>query len=147
MYSLSYPLPSLSGRGLVVELHGLLRTEMDAGEALRAVVAAMGFAIRKGDVALWTHVSADAAAYTKVGVDGGREHRQRAALHTGTCAQRADRSPPCVVQTVRAGGDFFGDVLQPLSVLLELPHLLVGIAPKTDGTVVGYADLLTVCQL
>ena len=73
-------------RGLMVELHGLLRAEVDAGEALRAVVAAMGFAIRKGNVALWTHVSADAAAYTKVGVDGGREHRQGAALHTGTGA-------------------------------------------------------------
>lgn len=52
------------GRRLAVELHSLLRAEMDTGETLRAVVAAMGFAIRKGDVALWTHVGADATAHT-----------------------------------------------------------------------------------
>ena len=66
-------------RGLAVELHGLLRTEVDAGEALRAVVAATGFAVREGDVALRAHVSADAATHTEVGVDSRRKHRQCAA--------------------------------------------------------------------
>ena len=69
------------GRGLVVELHSLLRTEVDAGEALRAVVAATGFAVRKGNVPLRAHVSANAATHTKVGIYGRREHRQRAAIH------------------------------------------------------------------
>lgn len=67
------------GRGLAVELDGLLRAEVDAGEALRAVVAATGFAVLEGDIALRAHVSADAAAHTKVGVDSRREHRQCAA--------------------------------------------------------------------
>lgn len=39
------------GSGFVVEFHGLLRTEVDAGEALRAVIATMGFAIRMDGVA------------------------------------------------------------------------------------------------
>lgn len=70
------------GCGLVVEFHGLLRTEMDAGKALCAIATALGLAIRKGNVPLWAHLGADAAAHAQVGIDGWREHRQRSALHT-----------------------------------------------------------------
>ena len=132
------------GRGLEVELHGLLRTEVDAGEALRAVAAAVGFAVRKRDVALRAHVSADAATHAQVGVDGRREHRQRAALHTGKGAQGTYRIPPRIVQTMRSGGNLIGDTIEPLCVLLELPYLLVGVAPEADSAVVGYADFLAV---
>lgn len=69
------------GRGLAVEFHGLLRAEVDAGEALRAVVAAMGFAVGEGDIALRAYFGANAATHAQVGVDGGCEHRQRAALY------------------------------------------------------------------
>ena len=132
------------GRRLAVELDGLLRAKVDAGEALRAVVAAAGFAVREGDVPLRAHVSADAAAHAEVSVDGGREHRQCAALHTGTGTQRAYRSPPRVMQTMRSSGNLLGDALQPRGVLLELPDLLVGVAPEADSAVVGHADFLAV---
>ena len=59
------------GRGLAVELDGLLRTEIDEGEALRAVIAAMGFDVREGDVPLRAHVGADAAATQRSGLTAG----------------------------------------------------------------------------
>ena len=132
------------GRGLAVEFHGLLRAEVDAGEALRAVVAAMGFAVGEGDIALRAHLGADAATHTQVGVDGGCEHRQRAALYARKGAQRAYGPPPRIVKTVRAGGNLLGNTLQPFGVFLELPDLFVGVAPEADSAVVRHADLLAV---
>lgn len=134
------------GRGLAIEFHGLLRAEMDAGEALRAVVAAMGFAVGEGDIGLRAYVSANAATYAQVGVDGGCEHRQRAALYARKGAQRAYGPPPHIVKTVRAGGNLLGNTLQPFGVFLELPDLFVGVAPETDSAIVRHADLLAVSQ-
>lgn len=49
------------GCGFATELHRLLRTEMYAGQALSAAVAAKGLAVGQADVALWTHLSTNAA--------------------------------------------------------------------------------------
>lgn len=131
---------------LAAELHGLLRAEVDAGEALRAMLPAPGLAIGDDDVFLRTDVGADAASNALLHIDGRSEHRQCATLHSRHGAQRPDRPPPGITQAMCLRFDLLYDTLQPRRILSELPHLVVGVSAEAQRTVVRNTDLLTVIQ-
>ena len=57
-------------RGLVVEFHGLMGAEMQAGEAHGALASDVGLAVNNRDVLLWTNLGADATADAFFGVVG-----------------------------------------------------------------------------
>lgn len=61
-----------AGRRFAIEFDGLLWTEMDASQALRAVVAAAGFAVGNGYVVLRAYFGTDTTADAFVAIDSRR---------------------------------------------------------------------------
>lgn len=135
------------GGGFAVELHGLLRTEMDAGETLGTVGAAKGFAVDNGDIVLRTDIPAYPTGDALVKIYCRREHGQRATLHGGNGAQGSSQPPPGIVAAVYPCGDVGGDTLQASGIAVELPHLVVGVAAEANGAVVGHTNLVAVGHL
>ncbi len=78
-------------RGLVVEFHGLMWAEMQAGEAHGALASYVGLAVNNRDVLLWTNLGADATADAFFGVVGGHGDFLCLCGNAGTVEQPAQR--------------------------------------------------------
>lgn len=133
-----------AGRRFAIEFDGLLWTEMDASQALCAVVAAVGFAIGNGYIALWAYFGTDTTADAFVAIYSRCEQGQCLSLYGGKGAQGSRQSPPRIVATVDTGSDVGSYAFKATGIAIELPHLVVGVAAEAYGTIVRHTYLVAV---
>ena len=131
---------------LVTKFHRLMRTEMHARQAELATVAIDCTFVHNLDVRYRTHFCADTATYTLVRISFRTQGIEDHTREYGSSCYYSCQTAIAKMVSVLTCRDVCLDLLQPRRKTLELPQLVIRVAPETNRTIIRHTDLMAVMQ-